>query len=413
MPAPLEGKNVVVGLGGGIACYKTAELVRLLVKAGAAVRVMMTPAAREMIAPLTLQTISGHPVATEIFDLTQESQIGHINLADTADVIVIAPATADLLGKLAHGLASDMVTTVVLATRAPVVLAPSMNVNMYDNRFVQENLARLRAAGMRIVEPGDGFLACGWEGKGRLREPGAIVAEIERAVSPADLAGQQVLVTAGPNREAIDPVRFISNRSTGKMGYALAAAAWRRGAEVVLVSGPTALEPPYGVRRVDVVSAAEMHAAVRKEIGGATVLLMTAAVADYRPAHPAQQKLKKGRGPLALELVRTVDILGDLATRKGHRVFVGFAAETQDMEANAQRKLRDKNLDLIVANDVAGDHTGFGVDTNAVVIFDRNGGRQTVPLMSKAEVAEVILDRVRLLLQPAKRSTRKKSRRPT
>jgi phosphopantothenoylcysteine decarboxylase/phosphopantothenate--cysteine ligase len=410
MPAPLEGRTVVVGLGGGIACYKSAELVRLLVKAGAKVRVMMTPAACEMITPLTMQALSGHVVATDIFDLTQESQIGHIQLADSADVIVIAPATADLLGKLAHGLAGDIVTTVVLATRAPLVVAPSMNVNMYENVFVQANLARLREAGMRIVEPGEGFLACGWEGKGRLAEPAAIVAEAERAVSPADLTGQRVLVTAGPNREAIDPVRFISNRSTGKMGYALAAAAWRRGAEVVLVSGPTALETPYGVRRIDVVSAADMHAAVLREIGAASVLLMTAAVADYRPASRATHKLKKGSGPLSLELVRTADILGDLAKHKGNRLFVGFAAETQDIEANAQRKLQNKKLDLIVANDVAGETTGFAADTNAVVIFDRSGGRQEVPLMTKTAVADVILDRVSAMLRPAKRSKGKSER---
>lgn len=390
----IEGKIIVVGLSGGIACYKAAELVRLLVKGGATVRVMMTPAAREFITPLTLQALSGQVVATEIFDLTQESQIGHIQLADSADAVVIAPATADIIGKLANGLASDIVTTVALATRAPMLIAPSMNVNMYQNAIVQQNIERLRAGGLRIIEPGEGFLACGWQGKGRLAEPPVILAEIERALSRQDLNGQRVLVTAGPNREAIDPVRFISNRSTGKMGYALATAAWRRGADVVLVSGPTALEPPHGVRLRNATSAAEMHKAVVEELDAANILLMTAAVADYTPAAVAPQKLKKGTGSFKLELVRTVDILADLAARKGDRLFVGFAAETQDVEANAKRKLESKSLDLIVANDVAGADTGFAVDTNAVVMFDRDGGRQPVALMSKTAIADRILDRV-------------------
>ncbi|MBI3783819.1 MAG: bifunctional phosphopantothenoylcysteine decarboxylase/phosphopantothenate--cysteine ligase CoaBC [Deltaproteobacteria bacterium] len=394
MPKPLEGKTVVVGLTGGIACYKAAELVRALVRGGASVRVMMTAAAREFITPLTLQTLSGHPVATEIFNLTQESQIGHIHLADRADALIVAPATANCIGKIAGGLADDIVTTVILATKAPLLMAPSMNVNMYENVVVQENLERLRSRGVRIIEPGEGFLACGWEGKGRLADTEVLVAEVERAVTRRDLAGQRVLVTAGPNREAIDPVRFISNRSTGKMGFALAAAAWRRGAEVVLIAGPTSLATPHGVQRIDVASAADMHHAVRKNIGTATVLLMTAAVADYRPAHVAAQKLKKGSGDMQLDLVRTVDILADVAAHKGERIVVGFAAETEAVLENAQRKLEAKKLDLIVANDVAGSDTGFAVDTNAVTIIDRSGGREDVPLMTKGEVADRILDRV-------------------
>ncbi|HVM95480.1 MAG TPA: bifunctional phosphopantothenoylcysteine decarboxylase/phosphopantothenate--cysteine ligase CoaBC [Candidatus Acidoferrales bacterium] len=394
MPRPLESKTIVVGLTGGIACYKAAELVRALVRGGASVRVMMTPAACEFITPLTLQTLSGHPVATALFDLTQESQIGHIQLADCADAIIVAPATANSIGKIAAGLADDIVSTVVLATKAPLLLAPSMNVNMYENPVVQENIDRLRARGIRVIEPGEGFLACGWEGKGRLVETDVLVAEVERAISTNDLRGQRLLITAGPNREAIDPVRFISNRSTGKMGFALAAAAWRRGAEVVLVAGPTTLATPHGVRRIDVVSAAEMHQAVRKEIKAAAVLLMTAAVADYRPAQVAQQKLKKAEGGMTIALTRTVDILGDLAPQKGTRIVVGFAAETEDVVANAQRKLEAKNLDLIVANDVARPDAGFSVDTNAVTMFDRKGVREDVPLMSKTEVADRILDRV-------------------
>ncbi len=394
MARQLDGKTVVVGLSGGIACYKAAELVRLLVRAGATVRVMMSEAAQQFITPLTLQTLSGHPVATRTFDLTQESEIGHIRLADCADAVIIAPATANILGKIAAGLADDLVTTVLLATRAPVLLAPSMNVNMYENPMVQVNLNRLRAGGFRIVDPGEGFLACGWEGKGRLAEPEVLLAEVERVVSPHDLRDERVLVTAGPNREPLDPVRFLSNRSTGKMGFALAAAAWRRGADVCLVAGPTTLETPHGVRRRDVTTADEMYQAVAAEFEGATLLFMAAAVADYRPARMAQQKLKKGDGCLVLELERTVDILSELVPRKGTRIVVGFAAETEDVLRNAERKLIEKNLDLIVANDVARDDAGFAADTNAVTLIDRSGHRESVELMSKDAVADRIVDRV-------------------
>ncbi len=321
MSQRLEGKTVVVGLSGGIACYKAAELVRLLVRAGAQVHVMMTAAAREFITPLTLQTLSGHPVATHTFDLTQESQIGHIQLADRADAIIVAPATANVIGKIAAGIADDLLTTVLLATRAPVLVAPSMNVNMYENPVVQENLHRLRARHIRVIEPGEGFLACGWEGKGRLAEPDVLVAEIERALSAQDLAGERVVVTAGPNREPIDPVRFISNRSTGKMGFAVAAAAWRRGADVALIAGPTSLPTPHGVRRRDVTTAAEMLQAVETEFEACTLLVMAAAVADYRPSEVAPQKLKKRPGPMQLDLTRTVDILGDHRAAQGQAVF--------------------------------------------------------------------------------------------
>lgn len=397
MAQRLDGKTVVLGLSGGIACYKAADLVRLLVKAGANVRVMMSAAAQQFITPLTLQTLSGHPVATNTFDLTQESEIGHIQLADQADVLVIAPATANVIGKIAAGLGDDLLTTVLLATRAPVLIAPAMNVNMWENPLVQGNLSRLRAAGFRIVEPGEGFLACGWEGKGRLADGDVLLAEIERAVSPQDLRGERVLVTAGPNREPIDPVRFISNRSTGKMGFALAAAAWRRGADVILVAGPTTLSTPHGVRRVDAGTAEEMRQAVAAEFDAATILCMAAAVADYRPARVAQQKLKKSGARLVLELDRTVDILAELAPRKGSRFIVGFAAETEQVLANAQRKLVEKDLDLIVANDVAANDTGFAVDTNAVTMIDRTDQRVSVPLMGKEAVADRILDRIAAL----------------
>ena len=394
MSRALDGKTVVLGVSGGIAAYKAADLVRELGRGGAKVHVVMPAAAQEFVTPLTFQTLSGNPVATETFDLTQESQIGHIRLADRADVVVLAPATANLIAKLAHGIADDLLTTVLLATRAPVLVAPAMNVHMYENGIVQENLAKLRTHGLRIIEPGEGSLACGYEGKGRLPETAVLVAEIERALTAADLVGKRVLVSAGPNREAIDPVRFLSNRSTGKMGFALAAAAWRRGAEVTLVAGPTALATPHGVHRIDVTTAAEMHAAIAAELKPAHILLMTAAVADYRPKRVAPQKLKKGPGGLSIELTRTVDILADIVPRKGKRIVVGFAAETEDVVANAERKLREKKLDMIVANDVGATDTGFAVDTNAVLIIDRYGKRDTTPLLSKDEVADRILDRV-------------------
>jgi len=400
----LEGRNVLLGVSGGIAAYKTAEIVRLLTKARATVRVAMTRHACEFITPLTLQTLSGNPVSTDTFDLGQESQIGHIRLADTADVVLIAPATANVIGKLAHGLADDLLTTVLLATRAPVLVAPAMNVHMYENPAVQENLARLRGRGHRIIEPTTGFLACGYEGQGRLAEPDVIVAEVARALTRADLAGERVLVTAGPNREPLDPVRFLSNRSTGKMGFALAAAAWRRGAEVALVAGPTSLPTPHGVRRIDVETAQAMHRAVIDEFERASILLMAAAVADYRPARVAAEKIKKGRGPLTLELERTVDILDDIAPRKGSRIVVGFAAETESVLIHARRKLREKKLDFIVANDVSRADAGFGVDTNAVTVVgaeDTDASVMESPLMPKDDVADYILDRVAARLHPA------------
>lgn len=404
----LDGRTAVVALSGGIACYKAAEIVRLLRTGGARVRVVMTRSACEFITPLTLQTLSGAPVATDLFDLTQESEIGHIRLADDADVLVVAPATANCIGKAAAGLADDLLTTVLLATRAPVLLAPAMNVHMWENPLVQANLERLRAHGWRVIAPGVGALACGYEGAGRLAEPAVVVAEVERALAPTDLRGERVLVTAGPNREPLDPVRFLSNRSTGRMGYALAAAAWRRGAEVVLVSGPTALAAPHGVRCERVQTAAEMRDAVRRELAGATMLFMAAAVADYRPATVAAQKLKKGPGPLRLELTRTVDILGELRGRTTGCLMVGFAAETEQVLDNATRKLREKALDLIVANDVSAPNVGFEVDTNAVTLLDAEG-HTAVPLASKDEIADAILDRA-VALQRTRRTPAPKRR---
>jgi phosphopantothenoylcysteine decarboxylase/phosphopantothenate--cysteine ligase len=393
----LKDKTVVLGVSGGIAAYKAAEVVRLLTTCGARVHVMMTRNAQEFITPLTLQTLSGNPVATQTFNLTQESQIGHIRLADSADVIVIAPATADIIAKAAVGIADDIVTTVLLAARCPIAFAPAMNVNMYGHQTVTENLARLSARGVRIIEPDEGALACGWEGKGRLCDPAAIIEELERLITPPDLAGEEILVTAGPTQEAIDPVRFVSNRSSGKMGYAIARAAWRRGAEVRIVSGPTALPAPRGVERTDTVSAAQMLEATARNFPWCSVLIMAAAVADFRPATVASDKVKKHAQGIRLELAGIEDEMPRLAAQKGDRLLVGFAAETQDTEANATGKLKAKGLDLIVANDVTMEGAGFGVDTNIVTLIDPDGSRHPYPQMSKEEVANVILDRLATL----------------
>jgi len=390
----LAGKTIVLGVTGGIAAYKAAEVVRLLVKDGATVRVIMTKNAQEFITPLTLQTLSGNPVSTETFSLTQESEIGHIRLADSADLIVIAPATANVIAKLAHGLADDLLTTVVLATTAPILVAPAMNVHMYAHRLVQENMHELASLGYGFVEPAEGFLACGYEGKGRLADPEDIVEEVRATLSKKDLRGERIIVTAGPNAEPIDPVRFITNRSTGKMGFAMARVAWRRGAEVTLVSGPTALPPPRGVCFCPVRTAREMRQAVLAHYPQATMVISAAAVADYRPAQIAPQKLKKGEGNFAIELTRNPDILAELGQQKGQRLLVGFATETEEVLQNAARKLRSKNLDMIVANDVTQEGAGFAHDTNIVTLIDRSERSETLPLMSKDEVAHLVYDRL-------------------
>jgi phosphopantothenoylcysteine decarboxylase / phosphopantothenate---cysteine ligase len=398
----LENKTVVLALSGGIACYKAAELVRALVKEGATVRVILTRGAGEFITPLTLQTLSGHPVARDTFDLTQESEIGHIRLADSADVLAVAPATANVIAKLAHGIADDLLTTVALATRAPIVVAPAMNVNMYRNRVVQANLARLRDLGVRLVDPETGFLACGYEGEGRLASEAALIEGIKAALTQQTLAGERVLVTAGPTREAIDPVRFISNRSSGKMGFAVAAAARPRGAAVVLVSGPGSVETPPGVDRIPVATAAEMRDAVLAREPWATIVVMTAAVADYRVANPARQKIKKGDGTLSLTLEQTSDILSEVgARRRAGRLLVGFAAETDHGIEHARRKLREKRLDLIVLNDVSQVDAGFDVDTNRVWLIGAEGEAEGWPLLDKDEVADRLMDRVAVMRRGA------------
>src|SRR5271170_2937062 len=321
----LKDKTIVVGVSGGIAAYKAAELVRLLTTNGARVRVMMTRNATEFITPLTLQTLSLNPVATDTFNLTQESDIGHIRLADTADAIVIAPASANIIAKAAVGIADDIVTTVLLAAQCPVAFAPAMNVHMYAHPTVVENLTRLRTRGATLIEPGEGSLACGYEGKGRLADPAIIADELERMLTPQDLAGERILITAGPTQEPIDPVRFITNRSTGKMGFALARAAWRRGATVKLVSGPSALATPHGVERIGTVSAGEMLSTTASHFPWSSALIMAAAVADFRPRNPAGHKLKKDQSGLTLDLGPIADELPRLAERKGERLMIGFA----------------------------------------------------------------------------------------
>jgi phosphopantothenoylcysteine decarboxylase / phosphopantothenate---cysteine ligase len=388
---------LVLGVTGGIACYKAVELVRLLVKDGFVVQVIMTRGAMEFVTPLTFQTLSGMPVATETFNLTQESEIGHINLADNADLFVIAPATANVIGKVAAGIADDLLTTVLMATKAPVLIAPAMNIHMYENPILQENVRKLRRLGYHFIEPAEGYLACGYEGKGRLPEPEKILEEIRRLLKKKDLVGEKLLITAGPNREPLDPVRYLSNRSSGKMGYALARAAIRRGAEVALISGPTELEPPAGARLTSVTTAAEMRHAVLEEFSECTAVIMAAAVSDYRPVDFARKKIKRGKGPIELRLEPNPDILKEISARKNGKMLVGFAAETGELVANAAKKLKDKNLDMIVANNVSEAGAGFDVETNVATILDRDGTVRSLPLMSKDELAEQILDHLLVL----------------
>jgi phosphopantothenoylcysteine decarboxylase / phosphopantothenate---cysteine ligase len=397
----LTDRTVVVGVSGSIAAYKAAELVRLLATSGAKVRVMMTRSATEFITPLTLQALSGAPVATEIFNLTQESEIGHIRLADSADAMVIAPATADVIAKAAAGIADDILTTVLLAARCPVAFAPAMNVHMYEHPTVAENLGKLHTRGVTVIEPESGALACGYEGKGRLADPAIIVEELARMLSKGDLAGERILITAGPTQEPIDPVRFVSNRSTGKMGFAIARAAWRRGATVRLIAGPSAQATPHGVERIDTVNAAEMLSTVSRNFPWCSALIMAAAVADFRPKNPAAQKLKKNPRGMTLELAAIPDELPRFASRKGNRVLIGFAAETEDLEVNAIDKLRRKKLDLIVGNDVSRSDAGFAVDTNIVTLIGADGSKETTPKLMKEEVGDVILDRL-LTIRSAK-----------
>jgi phosphopantothenoylcysteine decarboxylase/phosphopantothenate--cysteine ligase len=390
--------KIALGVSGGIAAYKAAELVRLLQDRGVRVQVVMTRAAQEFVRPLTFAALSGEKVITDLFGAGAEepnidSAVEHIAVAQSIDALIVAPATADVIAKFAHGEANDFLTTLFLATTAPVVVAPAMNVNMWENAATQANLQTLRARGVRIVEPDAGYLACGMVGPGRLAANETILAAaLEALGATQDLGGETLLVTAGPTREPIDPVRYLGNRSSGKMGYALAEAAARRGAKVILVSGPTALKPPANVEFVPVQTARQMHDAVLSALDRSTVVIKAAAVADFTVRHPADQKIKR-KGAITLELEPTPDILAEVGARKGHRIVVGFAAETHDMLENARKKLESKSLDAIVLNDVSQPGIGFDSERNAVTILTRSN-TENVPENSKWEVAHRVLDAV-------------------
>lgn len=392
----LAGKNVVLGVTGGIAAYKSVEIASLLRKSSANVHVIMTQAATQFVTPLTFREISGNPVAISMWEEPKQWHVAHIALATLADILVIAPATANIIGKLANGIADDMLSTTVMATQAPVLLAPAMNTHMYQNPIVQENLTKLTNLGYSFVDPESGMLACGTYGPGRLAAPVRIVEEIVSmlALRTGVLKNKKVVVTAGGTREPIDPVRYIGNRSSGKMGYAIAKLAARMGANVVLISGPVSLSTPPGVRRVDVETASAMREAVLAEYDDCDIIIKAAAVADYRPKQAAQQKIKKTNENILLELEKNPDILAELGQRKQKQILVGFAAETQDLLVHAKEKLTRKNLDMIVANDVTLPGAGFNYETNVAKILFADGRIEDLPLMAKDELAKEILARV-------------------
>jgi len=394
----MNGRKVIVGVTGGIAAYKAAELVRLLAKEGAVTKVAMTHHATKFITPLTLETLSGNRVIADMWS-PETHPLDHITWGQDSDLIIIAPATANFIGKMAHGIGDDFLSTLVIAATARVLVCPSMNSRMYLHPAVQENLRILKARGCAIMEPEAGELACRTEGPGRLPEPEDIVEEARMLLSKQDLSGLRILVTAGATLEPLDPVRYMSNRSSGKMGYALARAARRRGAKVTLVSGPTALKPPRDVALSRVKTAEEMRRTVLADCGQYDVIIKAAAVLDWRPKETSEHKIKKGRGVQTLELVENPDILAELGCMQGNSrcLLVGFAAETQDFIANAKEKLKKKNLDLIVVNDVSREDTGFEADTNAVKIVYRDGHMEDLPLMPKQEVADQLLDRIKTL----------------
>jgi phosphopantothenoylcysteine decarboxylase/phosphopantothenate--cysteine ligase len=392
----MKDKKIVLGVTGGIAAYKAAELVRLLVKAGAEVNVAMTSHAARFVTPLTFEALSGNKVINDMWR-PETAPMDHITWGQDADLIIVAPATANFLGKLAHGIGDDFLSTMVMAATAKILICPAMNTQMYMNPAVQDNLRVLKERGLTVMEPEEGGLACRTEGPGRLPEPPDILEEALALVTGKDFSGLRVLVTAGPTIEPIDPVRYITNRSTGKMGFALAKAARMRGAEVTLVSGPTHLKPPRGVSFVGVTTAEEMREAVLEKSRACEVIVKAGAVLDYRPREKALQKIKKTEESQTLELIRNPDILGELGRmkRKTRCLLVGFAAETQDLVGNAADKLKKKNLDLIIANDVSRRDAGFGTDTNAVKVLYRDGRMEDLPLATKEEVADRLLDRIK------------------
>ncbi|WP_366162891.1 bifunctional phosphopantothenoylcysteine decarboxylase/phosphopantothenate--cysteine ligase CoaBC [Bacillus infantis] len=396
----LNGKRILLCVTGGIAVYKAAALTSKLAQAGAEVKVMMSESAVKFVAPLTFQALSRHDVYIDTFDEKDSRVIAHIDLADWADLILVAPATANVIGKLANGIADNMITTTLLAATAPVWIAPAMNVHMYDHPAVQKNIKLLYEYGCRFIEPGEGYLACGYVGKGRLEEPEMIVSNIEGFFrNSGSLAGKKVVVTAGPTREKIDPVRYITNHSSGKMGYAIAEEALKAGALVTLISGPSSLAKPAGAAVIDVESAEEMYQAVDGVFDGADIVIKTAAVSDYRPKVVHESKVKKQDGDQVLELERTKDILLDLGRRKKQQILIGFAAETDHVEEYARKKLAKKNADMIVANNVKSEGAGFGTDTNIITIYKKDGGEIALPLMSKHEAAARILKEASALLK--------------
>ena len=398
----LDKKKIIVGISGGIAAYKACEIVRRLKKSGAQIIVIMTENAQKFVTPLTLETLSENEVVTEMFPEKRMVGVRHINLAQWADLILIAPATANLIGEIRAGIANDILTTVVISTKSPVMFAPSMNVNMYENPIFGENMEYLKKLGYKFIEPETGDLACG-TGKGRLPEPEAIVGEVVKFLTgKRDLEGRSILVTAGRTQEPLDPVRYLSNRSSGRMGYAVAEAAQRRGARVTLISGPSDLPVLGELNFVQVEKAKEMHSAVRSRFGKADVLIMAAAVSDFVPSIVSPEKTKKKEGEIYLRLKPGVDILKEMGKRKKKQILVGFSLETEDEIKNSKRKLAEKNLDLIVVNNPTVPGAGFEVDTNQVTFIDKKGKVEKLPLLSKREVAERVLDRVSLLLKKRK-----------
>ncbi len=394
MKTVIQKKNIVLGVSGGIAAYKSVELLRLLVKQGANVRVMMTKNAQWFVGPLTFEALSGQPVCTDLFEKNDDASIRHIQWAEAADAVVIAPATANVIGKLAGGIADDALSTFILAVTCPVIVCPSMNTHMFESRAVQRNLETLRADGHFIIDPESGTLACGTTGPGRLPEPEDIVDRIAYYLSTKDLKDKKILVTSGPTRESVDPVRFISNPSSGKMGFAVARAAEYRGGAVTLITGPTHLSDPNNVKVIRIQTAREMARAVFDNMAHSDIIIKTAAVSDYRPKDPATQKIKKEKGEQVLYLERTQDILKEIGRRKKDQILVGFAAETENLEQHAETKRVEKNLDIIVGNIVGEPSSGFGADTNKVTLFYKDGTQEPLPVMEKDAVAHILLDRI-------------------
>ena len=395
----LKGKKIVLGITGGIAAYKSAELTRALIKEGAQVKLIMTKSATEFITPLTLQTLSQNQVYTDMFVPTEKYDMAHIALADFADVFVIAPATGNIIGKIASGISDDLLSATIMAGAKPVLICPAMNDKMLVNPIVQENIKKLKKYGYIVMESGVGDLACKTQGSGRLPEVPEIVEEIESLLTPKDFAGEKFLITAGPTQEPLDPVRFITNLSSGKMGYALARVAGRRGAHVTLISGPTNLVAPRVEKIIEVRTAREMHKAVMENYKKATIIIKAAAVADYRPKEFSKDKIKKAEKTLSFNLEKNPDIIEEIGKNKGNRILVGFAMETQNLLANAKAKLGKKNMDLIVAYDLREEGAGFQTNTNVITIIDNKGKAESLSKMSKIEAAEEILNRVKYLVK--------------